>query len=79
MSKIIVYMLTPKLQPILNPATHDVSIPLNRLIMNSYSLAISGDVFRWLIDYGTEDVVKRVSYYSEARVNYHNLTEVGSC
>lgn len=43
-----------------NPATHDVSIPLNKLNADSYSLAISGDIFRWLIDYGTEDLIKRV-------------------
>ncbi|OKL61963.1 hypothetical protein UA08_02661 [Talaromyces atroroseus] len=48
------------LMPILDPATHDVSIPLNRLNMNTYSLAVSGDIFRWLIDYATEDVLKRV-------------------
>lgn len=44
-----------------NPATHDVSIPLNKLNADSYSLAVSGDIFRWLIDYGSEDLIERVS------------------
>ena len=44
-----------------NSATHDVSVPLNKLNADSYTLAVSGDIFRWLIDYGTEDVIKRVS------------------
>ncbi|PCG95941.1 ATPase, P-type, K/Mg/Cd/Cu/Zn/Na/Ca/Na/H-transporter [Penicillium occitanis (nom. inval.)] len=48
------------LMPVWNPTTHDVSIPLNKLNADSYSLAVSGDIFRWLIDYGTEDLIKRV-------------------
>jgi hypothetical protein len=28
--------------------------------MHAYTIAISGDVFRWLIDFGSEEVMRRV-------------------
>lgn len=53
-----------------NSTTHDVSIPLNKLNADSYSLAVSGDIFRWLIDYGTEDLMRRVSDMGFWKLNY---------
>jgi cation-transporting ATPase 13A3/4/5 len=28
----------------------------------NYCIAVTGDVFRWMIDYGNEDVLNRVSW-----------------
>jgi len=40
----------------------DVSVPFNRLNMNDYSIALTGEVFRWLVDYASEEVLKRVGH-----------------
>lgn len=39
----------------------DLSIPGNALHERKYSVAVTGDVFRWIIDFGNEDVLQRVS------------------
>lgn len=48
------------LQPL--PASNgvDLSIPAHNVNMNKYAIALSGDVFRWMVDYGKDDVLKRV-------------------
>lgn len=43
-----------------NSAAVDLSVPGNACIMHKYSLAVSGDIFRWLVDFGNELVLKRV-------------------
>lgn len=40
---------------------NDVSVPGNGLQDRKYCVAVTGDVFRWMIDYGNEDVLSRVS------------------
>lgn len=49
-----------QLQPI-NTAETDMSIPGNTLVEREYSVAVTGDAFRWLIDFGNEDVLNKVS------------------
>ncbi|KAJ5736601.1 uncharacterized protein N7483_001726 [Penicillium malachiteum] len=48
------------LKPLHDPMDNDVSIPGNALQERKYCLAVTGDVFRWMIDYGNEDALKRV-------------------
>lgn len=49
------------LQPLPPPAEGDVSLPYEMSNIRNYALAVSGDVFRWIIDYGGEEVLKRVN------------------
>ncbi|KAJ6171641.1 hypothetical protein N7470_000708 [Penicillium chermesinum] len=39
---------------------NDRSVPTNALRKHRYCVAVTGDVFRWMIDYGNEDILKRV-------------------
>ncbi|PYH94983.1 hypothetical protein BO71DRAFT_378573 [Aspergillus ellipticus CBS 707.79] len=48
------------LMPSLNPADVDLSVPGNVCSLRNYSLAISGDVFRWIVDFGSETLLKRM-------------------
>ena len=51
-------------QPLRTPTTVDLSVPGNVYNMHQYSLAVSGDVFRWLVDFGSEFVLRRVGLHS---------------
>ncbi|KAL4917905.1 hypothetical protein BDW62DRAFT_72569 [Aspergillus aurantiobrunneus] len=48
------------LTPTLNPGEFDLSIPGNSYNTCKYSFAISGDMFRWILDYEDETIVKRM-------------------
>jgi hypothetical protein len=48
-------------------AENDVSIPGNALQGRNYCIAVTGDVFRWMIDFGNEDVLNRVSRFGISR------------
>ncbi|PWY65000.1 hypothetical protein BO70DRAFT_325088 [Aspergillus heteromorphus CBS 117.55] len=48
------------LMPSLDPTDVDLSIPGNVCSLRKYSLAISGDVFRWIVDFGSESLLKRM-------------------
>lgn len=48
------------LLPAAIPAEHDNAAPYDALGANDYSLAITGDAFRWIVDYGTSDMLKRM-------------------
>jgi hypothetical protein len=50
------------LQPLRPPVEGDASLPYDILNLRNYSLAVSGDVFRWVIDYAPADVLQRVSH-----------------
>lgn len=50
-------------QPLRTPTTVDLSVPGNVYNMHQYSLAVSGDVFRWLVDFGSEFVLRRVGLH----------------
>ncbi len=48
------------LMPLPPPAESDASLPSDMSNIRNYSIAVSGDVFRWVIDYGGEEVLKRM-------------------
>jgi cation-transporting P-type ATPase 13A2 len=48
------------LSPMFPPTEMDSSAPYDALGLRDYSLAISGEVFRWMIDYGSRDIMQRM-------------------
>ncbi|RAH48335.1 putative P-type ATPase [Aspergillus brunneoviolaceus CBS 621.78] len=48
------------LMPHVNAASIDLSVPGNVSNLNNYSLAVSGEVFRWAIDFGSETILNRM-------------------
>ena len=48
------------LLPLPPPAEGDASLPYDVSNLRNYSLAVSGDAFRWIVEYGSEDVLKRM-------------------
>ncbi|KAL6713089.1 hypothetical protein ACLMJK_009210 [Lecanora helva] len=48
------------LAPLAPPAESDASLPYDVSNLRKYSLAVSGDVFRWIIDFGSVDIIKRM-------------------
>jgi cation-transporting ATPase 13A2 len=54
----------------------DVSGPYQISNFRGYSLAVSGEVFRWVIDYAPQEVLHRVSFritIIQIRLKYSNL------
>ncbi|KAJ5610075.1 hypothetical protein N7510_006794 [Penicillium lagena] len=41
-------------------SAEDLSVPGNAFHEHKYCVAVTGDVFRWVIDFGSEDVLKRM-------------------
>ncbi|KAF2112000.1 ATPase type 13A2 [Lophiotrema nucula] len=48
------------LKPLPPPADVDVSLPYDVSNLRNYSLAVSGDVFRWIIDFASEKVLREM-------------------
>lgn len=48
------------LMPLPPPAEGDASLPHEVADIRNYSIAVSGDVFRWIIDFGNQEVLKRM-------------------
>ncbi|KAL8791407.1 MAG: hypothetical protein Q9213_000023 [Squamulea squamosa] len=48
------------LTPLPPPIENDVSLPYDMSNLRNYSLAITGDVFRWIVDFGDEPILQRV-------------------
>lgn len=48
------------LVPLPAPIEGDASLPFNISDLRNYSIAVSGDVFRWVIDYAPTEVVHRM-------------------
>lgn len=48
------------LLPLPPPPEMDASLPFDIVNIRNYSLAVSGDVFRWVVDYASPDVLKRL-------------------
>ncbi|KAL8813097.1 MAG: hypothetical protein Q9200_000513 [Gallowayella weberi] len=48
------------LKPLPPPAESDVSLPYNMSNLRNFTLAVTGDVFRWIIDFGDELVLQRM-------------------
>ncbi|KAH8821701.1 P-type ATPase-like protein [Xylogone sp. PMI_703] len=46
--------------PLAPPAEGDASLPYDISNLRNYSLAVSGDVFRWIVDYAPPDVLQRM-------------------
>jgi cation-transporting ATPase 13A2 len=50
-----------KFKPLPPPVDGDASLPYDIANLRNYSLAVSGDVFRWVVDFAPPNVLKRVS------------------
>lgn len=48
------------LKPLPPPPEADVSLPYDISNLRNYSLAVSGDVFRWVIDFASENVLREM-------------------
>lgn len=48
------------LQPLSPPADGDASLPYDVANLRNYSVAVTGDVFRWIIDYANEKVLREM-------------------
>ncbi|KAK6952288.1 hypothetical protein Daesc_006823 [Daldinia eschscholtzii] len=48
------------LMPLPAPADRDASLPYDITNLRNYSLAVSGDVFRWIIDFAPNEVMQRM-------------------
>ncbi|KAI0398241.1 hypothetical protein F5Y17DRAFT_411584 [Xylariaceae sp. FL0594] len=48
------------LLPLPAPAERDASLPYDITNLKNYSLAISGDVFRWIVDYAPNEVMQKM-------------------
>ena len=48
------------LQPLPPPAEHDSSLPYDISHLRNYSIAVSGDVFRWIIDFASPKVLEEM-------------------
>ncbi|KAI1331917.1 hypothetical protein F5Y16DRAFT_421244 [Xylariaceae sp. FL0255] len=57
----VAYQLDSRsLLPLPAPAERDASLPYDITNLKNYSLAISGDVFRWIIDFAPNEVMQRM-------------------
>ena len=48
------------LMPLLPPAEYDSSAPYDAIGLRDFSLAVTGDVFRWIIDFGSQEIMQRM-------------------
>ncbi|KAF2841422.1 hypothetical protein M501DRAFT_1000630 [Patellaria atrata CBS 101060] len=48
------------LKPLPPPADHDASLPYDVSNIRNYSVAVSGDVFRWIIDFASDKVLREM-------------------
>lgn len=48
------------LKPLAPPAESDASLPYDIINLRNYTLAVSGDAFRWIIDFAPEQVLREV-------------------
>lgn len=56
-----IYELDSKtLLPLPPPVEGDASLPYEAANLRNYSLAVSGDIFRWVVEYGSEDLLQRM-------------------
>ncbi|KAK4669720.1 uncharacterized protein QC763_205500 [Podospora pseudopauciseta] len=56
-----IYRLDPRtLLPLPAPPEGDASLPYDISNMRNYSIAVSGDVFRWVVDYAPAEVMQRM-------------------
>ncbi|KAK3686010.1 hypothetical protein B0T22DRAFT_410822 [Podospora appendiculata] len=56
-----IYQLDPMtLLPLPAPANGDASLPYDISNLRNYSIAVSGDVFRWVVDFAPTEVMQRM-------------------
>ena len=48
------------LQPLPPPAEGDISLPYEMTNFRNYSIAVTGDVFRWIVEFAPPEVLKRI-------------------
>lgn len=48
------------LKPLPPPAEHDSSLPYDVSNLRNYSVAVTGDVFRWIVDFASEKVLREM-------------------
>ncbi|KAM5507570.1 hypothetical protein McanMca71_000837 [Microsporum canis] len=48
------------LTPLPHSTGADVSVPYHHFNKPNYAIAVSGDVFRWVVDYGSEEVLNKM-------------------
>lgn len=60
LSRVLRLMSVNDLQPLQPSVTMDLSVPSNNYNMGKYSVAVSGDVFRWIVDFANEEMLKKV-------------------
>ncbi|KAL8874538.1 MAG: hypothetical protein Q9174_000125 [Haloplaca sp. 1 TL-2023] len=48
------------LKPQLPPPDGDVSLPYDMSDLRNYNIAVTGDIFRWIVDFGEESVLQRM-------------------
>ncbi|KXT01461.1 hypothetical protein AC578_9529 [Pseudocercospora eumusae] len=48
------------LKPLPPPAEHDSSLPYDVANLRNYSVAVSGDVFRWMVDFASPKVLREM-------------------
>ncbi len=48
------------LMPVLPPAEYNSSAPYDAVGFRGFSLAVTGDVFRWIIDFGSQEIMQRM-------------------
>ncbi|EEP79196.1 P-type ATPase [Uncinocarpus reesii 1704] len=53
------------LTPLPRPTTPDLSIPYHNYNKMKYSIAVTGDVFRWVVDYGSKEVLDKMLVYGQ--------------
>ncbi|OCL09650.1 hypothetical protein AOQ84DRAFT_353930 [Glonium stellatum] len=53
------------LKPLPPPAEYDASLPYDISNLRNYSMAVSGDVFRWIIDFASEKVLREMLVYGQ--------------
>jgi hypothetical protein len=65
---------TDRRQPVRTAHSMDPSIPFNFLDTAEYSVAVTGDVFRWIIEFGTEELLQKVNHPACSKfVLYSNM------
>lgn len=52
------------------PPEADASLPFDISNLRNYTLAVSGDVFRWMVDYAAPQALQRVSPYFSPHVMF---------
>lgn len=64
------------LTPLPPPPEGDASLPYDITNLRNYALAVSGDVFRWIVDYAPAEVLRRVCPFLWRSVAIANMIQM---